>query len=331
MPQISVIVPVYRAEKFLHRCVDSVLGQTFRDFELILLDDGSPDGSGAICDAYAARDSRVRAIHQGNAGVCAARNTCLDWVFSGSDSQWIFFIDNDDWMHPETLERLHRAALEQGTKIAVCGYAQTEGENPAVSPEQLTPEQWLPKDFYMQRFVNATVCWGKLYHRSCFDGERYPVGKHMEDEFLTYRLLFAQEALTVIPAPLYAYYFNPTGITKSAWTPKRLDAWEAYEQQIAFFEQRGEWDLVRFRYRGYLENAVVNEADARQAQDSPEVLAARKRIHATIKNLLKRMSRLHYLEFWPDSELLLRYFPVRARIYRLYLETRARLEREKNA
>lgn len=241
MPQISVIVPVYRAEKFLHRCVDSVLGQTFRDFELILLDDGSPDGSGAICDAYAARDSRVRAIHQKNAGVCAARNTCLDWVLSNSDSQWIFFIDNDDWMHPETLERLHRAALEQGTKIAVCGYAQTEGENPAVSPEQLTPERWLPKDFYMQRFVNATVCWGKLYHRSCFDGERYPVGKHMEDEFLTYRLLFAQEALTVIPAPLYAYYFNPTGITKSAWTPKRLDAWEAYEQQIAFFEQRGEW------------------------------------------------------------------------------------------
>ena len=100
MPQISVIVPVYRAEKFLHRCVDSVLGQTFRDFELILLDDGSPDGSGAICDAYAARDSRVRAIHQGNAGVCAARNTCLDWVLSNSDSQWIFFIDNDDWMHP---------------------------------------------------------------------------------------------------------------------------------------------------------------------------------------------------------------------------------------
>ena len=161
MPQISVIVPVYRAEKFLHRCVDSVLGQTFRDFELILLDDGSPDGSGAICDAYAARDSRVRAIHQGNAGVCAARNTCLDWVLSNSDSQWIFFIDNDDWMHPETLESLHRAALEQGTKIAVCGYAQTEGENPAVSPEQLTLERWLPKDFYMQRFVNATVCWGK--------------------------------------------------------------------------------------------------------------------------------------------------------------------------
>ena len=115
MPQISVIVPVYRAEKFLHRCVDSVLGQTFRDFELILLDDGSLDGSGAICDAYAARDSRVWAIHQKNAGVCAARNTCLDWVLSNSDSQWIFFIDNDDWMHPETLERLHRAALEQGT------------------------------------------------------------------------------------------------------------------------------------------------------------------------------------------------------------------------
>lgn len=331
MPQISIITPAYQVEKYIHRCVDSVLAQTFRDFELLLLDDGSSDDTGAICDAYAARDSRVRVFHQKNAGVCAARNTCLDWVFSNSDSQWIFFIDSDDWMHPETLERLYWAAMEQGTQIAACGYAQTDGEDPVVSPEQLVPERWLPKDFYMQRFINATVCWGKLYRKSCFEGERYSVGKKLDDEFLTYRLLFAQEVLTIIPAPLYAYYYNPTGITKSGWNVKSLDAWEAYEQQIAFFEQRGEWDLVRFRYRGYLENAVVNEADARQAQDSPEVLAARKRIHATIKNLLKRMSRLHYLEFWPDSELLLRYFPVRARIYRLYLETRARLERKKNA
>lgn len=331
MPKISVIVPVYRVEPYLRRCLDSIIVQSFSNFDLILVDDGSPDNCGAICEDYARRDERVHVIHQKNGGLSAARNAGIDWAWAHSDSQWLSFVDSDDWVHPEMLERMYRAALEKETKIAVCGYTQTEGENPVIFPEQFNCELWCPKDFYMQRHINATICCGKLYHRSCFDGERYPVGKHMEDEFLTYRLLFAQEALTVIPAPLYAYYFNPTGITKSAWTPKRLDAWEAYEQQIAFFEQRGEWDLVRFRYRGYLENAVVNEADARQAQDSPEVLAARKRIHATIKNLLKRMSRLHYLEFWPDSELLLRYFPVRARICRLYLETRARLEREKNA
>lgn len=225
--------PGLPGRKVLHRCVDSVLGQTFRDFELILLDDGSPDGSGAICDAYAARDSRVQAIHQKNAGVCAARNTCLDWVLSNSNSQWIFFIDNDDWMHPDAGAPASGGAGtgDEDCRLRLCADGRRK---PGGFPEQLTPERWLPKDFYMQRFVNATVCWGKLYHRSCFDGERYPVGKHMEDEFLTYRLLFSQEALTVIPAPLYAYYFNPTGITKSAWTPKRLDAWEAYEQQIAF-------------------------------------------------------------------------------------------------
>ncbi|MGM9549250.1 MAG: glycosyltransferase family 2 protein [Faecousia sp.] len=331
MPQISVIVPVYRAEKFLGRCVDSVLNQTFRDYELLLLDDGSPDSSGEICDAYAARDSRVRVIHQKNAGVCAARNTCLDWVFSNSDSQWIFFIDNDDWMHPETLERLYRAAQEQGTKIAVCGYAQTAGEDPAVSPEQLIPERWPPKDFYMERFINATVCWGKLYHRSCFDGQRYPAGKHMEDEFLTYRLLFAQDTLTVIPAPLYAYYYNPAGITKSAWTPGRLDAWEAYEQQISFFKLRNDEELVRFRYRGYLENAVANLTAARQAENAQELTAQIRRIEGKIRSLLRRCRKQGCLEFWPDFDLLYEFYPLRTRLYRLYLELRGRFGGKKDA
>ena len=106
MPIVSIIVPVYKAESYLHRCVDSILSQTFRDFELILVDDGSPDRSGGICDQYAAKDSRVRVIHQENGGPAVARNTGIDWAFANSDSQWQMFVDSDDWIHPEMLRYL---------------------------------------------------------------------------------------------------------------------------------------------------------------------------------------------------------------------------------
>lgn len=329
MAQISVIVPVYNAERFLGRCVDSVLAQTFSDLELILMDDGSPDSSGAICDAYAGQDSRVHVIHQQNAGVCVARNNALDWVYENSDSQWIFFIDNDDWIHPQTLEHLHRAAVELDAKISICGYAQTTGETPAVDPEQLTPIKWEAKDFYHQHFVNATVCWGKLYHKDVFRGKRYPAGKFLEDEFLTYRLLFACEHLAVIPAPLYAYFFNETGITKSKWKPKRLDAWEAYEQQILFFEEKGLEELVHFRYREYMESGMrhLQAAEEYPQEYAKEIRFIEKRMRSVIRRAWKRKD----IAFWIDYDMLYRFYPVLTRVYRPILEWKVRRQRRKEA
>lgn len=329
MAQISVIVPVYRAEAFLARCVDSVLAQTFQDLELILMDDGSPDSSGQICDAYAGKDSRVHVIHQKNAGVCAARNNALDWVYANSHSQWIFFIDNDDWMHPETLERLHRAAASSDVKIAICGYAQTSGEDPIIQPADLEPVIWQAGDFYKQHFVNATVCWGKLYHRSIFEGKRYPAGKFLEDEFLTYRLLWASGRLAVLPAPLYAYFYNATGITKSKWVPKRLDAWEAYEQQLQFFSERGEKELVRFRYRGYLENILVNLESACQDNSSGQHDRVIRTIEQRMRNVIRRAWKAGAIEFWPDYDMLYRFYPLLTRIYRPILEWKVRRQRKR--
>ena len=101
-PKISVIVPVYKAEKYLHRCVDSILSQTFTDFELILVNDGSPDNCGAICDEYAQKDNRVRVFHKENGGVSSARNLGLD----NAKGEWITFVDSDDWLKPGCLEQL---------------------------------------------------------------------------------------------------------------------------------------------------------------------------------------------------------------------------------
>lgn len=325
MAQISVIVPVYKSEKFLNRCVDSILAQTFRDFELILMDDGSPDTSGDICDAYAEQDSRVHVIHQENAGVCVTRNNALDWVYANSTSEWIFFIDNDDWMHPQTLDLLYRAATDSGLKISITAYGQTEGETPAVREADMKPVIWQAGDFYQQHFVNATVCWGKLYHRDCFDGRRYPAGKYIEDEFLTYKLLFESEKLAVIPAPLYAYYYNPAGISKKAWVPKRMDAWEAYEQQIAFFEARGEQEQVNFRYRNYLQSIMFNIASAEEdkVKFAPQIRIIEKRA----RNVIRRAWKAGCIDFWIDFDMLYRFFPLKTLVYRRILEWKVRRER----
>ena len=322
MPQISVIVPVYRVEDYLSRCVESILKQTYRDFELILVDDGSPDNCGRICDRYAGEDCRVHVIHQQNAGLSAARNAGLDWIFANSDSRWVTFVDSDDWIHPQMLRRLLSAASEGQVSISACGFGETEGEDPTVEPDALEPERWTAGEFYRNRFVDATIACAKLYHRSCFETVRYPLGKYHEDEFVTYRLLFAGETLMFIPAPLYAYYQNPLGITKNTWSLRRLDAWEAYEQQIAFFQARGDEELVKFRIRGFLENAQVNLRSAQEAPNAPQLAGEIKRIRRTIRHLIPRAWKHGCIAFWPEFDLLYEYYPFLTRVYRFWLEHR---------
>lgn len=239
MSIISVIVPVYKVEPYLRRCVDSILGQTFTDFELILVDDGSPDNCPAICDEYARKDTRVHVIHQENGGLSAARNAGIDWAFANSDSQWLTFVDSDDWVHPEMLERLLNAALDHHVAVSICGYAETKGEELEINADQLTPQIWIPEDFFVERNVNATVAWGKLYQKDCFQGIRYPVGKQHEDEFTTYKILFQFKTIIAISAPLYAYFQNEASIMHSSWSPKRLVSIDAKYQQIHFFLEQG--------------------------------------------------------------------------------------------
>ena len=157
MPTISVIVPVYKVEPYLNRCVDSILRQTYQDFELILVDDGSPDRCGEICGEYARQDGRVHVIHKENGGLSDARNAGIDWVEANSDSQWLIFADSDDWVHPELLARLLDAATAFDLKISVCGYQETEGADPAVLPEDMRPHRCTPKQFYMEHCMGEAL------------------------------------------------------------------------------------------------------------------------------------------------------------------------------
>lgn len=253
MPNISIIVPVYKVEFFLHRCVDSILAQSYADFDLILVDDGSPDRCGEICDDYARHDPRIHVIHQKNGGLSAARNAGIDWAFANSASRWLAFVDSDDWVHPEYLRLLYAAAEQTLCKISACGFFRTEGEpfeeEPDVSVAVMTAD-----DYYCGEVHEGltAVAWNKLYHKSLFKTLRYPIGKLHEDEFTTYQAVYQAGRIGVTPARLYAYYQNPRGIMRSDWNPRRMHMLEAFEQQIAFARKTNNLRLLRKAAEQYI-------------------------------------------------------------------------------
>ena len=242
MAEISVIVPVYKVEKYIKRCIDSILSQTFRDFELILVDDGSPDRCGQICEEYAQKDERIIVLHRENGGLSAARNTGIDWTFLNSESKYITFIDSDDWIHPQYLDILYQAVRNTKSPVSVVGFKRAEKfaanglcrEDDIPKPEVLEPE-----DFFINHEWNFNYACGKLYERSYFAEVRYPVGKNYEDTFTTYKILFAGKQVAFIDYPLYYYFYNTEGISHSLWNPSELVVMEGIREQIRFYRDNG--------------------------------------------------------------------------------------------
>lgn len=312
MPQISVIVPVYKVEQYLRRCVDSILAQSFADFELILVDDGSPDNSGAICDEYAQKDTRISVIHQENGGLSAARNAGIDWAFANSDSQWLTFIDSDDWIHPEYLKALLDAAVESRVSISACDFEITTGDNPVISPEQFETMLWTPENFFVDHNVTATIACAKLYRKECFQTIRYPVGKIHEDEFTTYKILFAQSSVVYSPAPLYCYFTNTGSITQSGQSRYLEDKYIPIEEQIAYFQDHGFTAACRSRIRLYMCLVEDKINIMKDDGDNPEFLAIMK---ARKHRYFRAYSRLLDPNDPQDGWVLGKIWPKKMKIY----------------
>ena len=235
-PVISVIVPVYRTEAYLPRCLDSLLSQDFEDFEILAVDDGSPDASGGILEEYAARDGRIKVIHRENGGVSAARNTGLDAV-SGS---YIAFVDSDDWVEPAFLSSMYLALTGEGADIAACGYVNDEGDKHRVYTVEkrvtFGPREGLERMCYNDGYYVTT--WDKLYKRTLFDGVRFPEGKLFEDTATTYLLTDKAEKIVLATGLGYHYVTNPDSITTGKWNPGKLDYIAAAEQMASYIENK---------------------------------------------------------------------------------------------
>lgn len=245
MEKISIIVPVYKVEPYLRRCIDSILAQTYQNFELLLVDDGSPDNCGAICDEYAAKDHRITVIHQENGGVSAARNSGIDWVFENSDSQWITFVDSDDALAPIMLETLLREAVSHQAAVALTlpatfsEDAQLEREGTYLGATSCFTGKGLLEAYYKGEDIMSIVTWGKLFRRNLFQELRFPVGKIHEDEATTPILLFHAEKVAVVRSWLYYYRQREGSIMHSAFSVKRFDHIDALDACASYFEAHG--------------------------------------------------------------------------------------------
>lgn len=289
MPKISIIIPVYKVEKYLDRCINSIVAQTFTDFELILVDDGSPDQSPQICDKWAEKDSRIKVIHKKNEGAAIARNVGIDWTFINSDSEWLSFVDSDDWILPQTLETLFNTAQSTNTNISICNY--TKADDDTILPEQqsVDSEIWNPEEFFVQRRNIATLIVGKLYRKSCFVGERYTPGKIIDDEYIVYRLLFKEKSVSFVESQLYIYYQNPTSTMHNLSFIHAKHALQALEEQLKYFKQynfRIAYDrqklIIGYTIHMYLTKIPSSPHDATQVKSNETKKA---------KKLMKKMLR----------------------------------------
>lgn len=227
MEQISVIVPIYKVEAYLDKCVQSIVDQTYTDLEIILVDDGSPDRCGDMCEAWAKKDSRIKVIHKENGGLSDARNAGL-MIASGS---LVSFIDSDDWIKPEFLQTLYDAMQCQNAQIAECAIHLVDEAGNILHSRGPAQTQLIGKMEALRRLiledgVYQTV-WNKLYRRDVIEGVLFEKGKYNEDDFWTYQIFDRIERLALVERPLYNYLQRGGSIMGAGYNPRRLDGLEA--------------------------------------------------------------------------------------------------------
>lgn len=230
MPKLSIIVPVYKVEPYIHKCVDSILNQTFTDFELILVDDGSPDNCGKICDEYAEKDNRVRAIHKENGGVSDARNVGIDKAMGAI----VGFVDSDDYLDPNMYYDMLKFMDDNRLDIVCSDTYIVRGDRKKYHPR------------YAQNIIYETgkaiienlngnldnAVWNKIYKKSVFSNDRFPLGRRYEDVAVIYKWIFNAQKVGYLSAPYY-YYRK----TKSSFIGQSFNSQSRYECFIGYKER----------------------------------------------------------------------------------------------
>lgn len=281
---ISILVPVYNVERYLARCIESILAQTFSDYEVVLVNDGSTDNSGLLCDRYAEKHDCIRVIHQKNAGLAEVRNVSL----AAARGEYVTFVDSDDAIEPEYLEVLFRDLQETGSDISICSWSEVsnDGERRELTWDHKedglqvwTKEEAVKSLLYQKSIDNNT--WGKLYRKSVLENVVYPAGRLYEDIASTYKALLNADRVCYRPQALYLYTTNITGISQSAFSPRRMDLIDMAE---------GMYSDIRARFPAYKRAACARLMRAYihvylQIPNCAEFMAHKDRVFKGIRKL----------------------------------------------
>jgi glycosyltransferase involved in cell wall biosynthesis len=242
-PTISVIIPVYKVELYLRQCINSILAQTYSNLEIILIDDGSPDDCGKICDEYAKKDNRIKVIHKKNEGLSEARNSGIDTA----TGEYLTFVDSDDWIEIDMIEVLYNNLVNNNADISCCGYAMVYTNSTKYLNNEknlvLDKEQAI-KEIFVNKKLN-TFFWGKLYKKHIFNKIRLPSGKHYEDVFVIVDILLEAHICTVYPVSKYYYRQRKGSIVNSAYNPKIMNVIEAAERNLKIISSNYP-DIIEF-------------------------------------------------------------------------------------
>ena len=238
LPLITVVVPVYKVEQYLAECVDSILNQTYTNLEIYLVDDGSPDRCGEICNEYAKKDSRIRVIHQENKGLSGARNSAID-VFKG---EYITFVDSDDWISNEMIERLYKNLIEYDAQMS-CTSPDSFYEDGTHTTTKYNGEVFVyTKEQALDCFLfndYLTPCvWGKLYMRNLWTSVRCPEGMLFEDQFTTYKLIDQCNKIIYCTKPMYHYRKRAGSIGHSEFKRNTYDLYNAIHEEYEYIHTR---------------------------------------------------------------------------------------------
>ena len=234
---ISAIVPVYKVEPYLDRCVQSVVNQTYPNLEIILVDDGSPDQCPAMCDAWAERDPRIRVIHKKNGGLSDARNAGM----AAASGEYISFVDSDDWIAPEMLERLVKALERDDSDIAACAVEMVWEDGRENKTLTVRKNLVLDREEAQRALLNESLLkqpvWYKLYRKDIIRDIPFTVGKYHEDAFWSYQAVGQARRVSLIDYVGYYYFQRSGSIMGEKYSLKRLDAIEAVVNRYHYFEK----------------------------------------------------------------------------------------------
>lgn len=284
---ISVIVPIYMVENYLKKCIDSILNQTYKNLEIILVDDGSKDSCANIVDEYEKIDSRIKVIHKINGGLSDARNVGID----ESTGDIICFIDSDDYINENMIEVLYKNMINTDSDISICSYLKVN-ENSEVSNnlekeiiKVYSSKEALSNLYDKELDIETVVAWNKLYRKKVWNNIRYPKGKIHEDEYVIHNLILNSNKIVYSNLKLYYYLQRESSIT-SVFNYKRLDALNALKERIELFRNKNLFDLYNLATYKYFYTVLFFSKNIRK-KDKQVKKQIKKEFFLALKNIYK--------------------------------------------